>query len=171
MNPRLAFSTLQLATFVLAVYSAASSSSPSSLLSKSIVGGSTELKQRPEEASTLFGVTRKNKGPEDESIYVVKRDGSKEPLEKKKVGLCKFYWVQKSKQLLWIVFLNHSFARYHSQLDFGASPKLGCRIPWKGRKDFVDNPRFGIIDGLYHAGHVPRCEFLWDRYSGGGNSR
>ena len=99
MNPRLAFSTLQLATFVLAVYSAASSSSPSSLLSKSIVGGSTELKPRPEEASTLFGVTRKKKAQEDESIYVVKRDGSKEPLEKKKVGLCKFYWLQKCLQL------------------------------------------------------------------------
>ena len=86
MNPRLALSTLQLATFVVAVLSSASSSSPSPLLSKSIVGGS--LKPPVEETSTLFGVTRKNVAPEDEAIFVVKRDGSKEPLEKKKVGHC-----------------------------------------------------------------------------------
>lgn len=84
MNPRLALSFLQLGTFVVAVLSSASPSSPSPLLSKSIVGGS--LKPPAEETSTLFGVTRKNVAPEDEAIFVIKRDGSKEPLEKKKVG-------------------------------------------------------------------------------------
>lgn len=75
-------------------------SHPSSLLAKSIVGGSTELKPPPEETSSLFGVSRKNVVPENESIYVVKRDGSKEPLEGKKV--CVFRksccWSQTSLQ-------------------------------------------------------------------------
>lgn len=64
--------------------------SPSTLLSKSIVGGSTEVKPHPdEEASTLFGVTRENSN-ENDVIYVEKRDGSKQPLDGKKVSVSSF---------------------------------------------------------------------------------
>ena len=67
--------------------SSSSPSHPSTVLSKSIVGGSTTVKSPPDETSTLFGVSRKNVAAEDDSIYVVKRDGSKEPLEGKKVSV------------------------------------------------------------------------------------
>lgn len=60
-------------------------SNPASLLAKSIVGGSTQIKTPPEETSSLFGVGRVKLASENESIHVVKRDGSKEPLEAKKV--------------------------------------------------------------------------------------
>ena len=86
IRPLLTFAIFQLAALVSGVDSTASSSSPSSLLSKYIIGGSTQLKPPPEETSTLFGVSRKNVAPEDEAIYVVKRNGAKEPLEGKKVG-------------------------------------------------------------------------------------
>jgi len=89
------FALLNLAAVVSGVHSSASSlspsrtlsteSHPSSLLSKSIIGGSTELKPLPEEPSSLLGVGRNDVASENECIYVVKRNGSKEPLEEKKI--------------------------------------------------------------------------------------
>jgi hypothetical protein len=58
---------------------------PSSLLLKSITGGSTELRSGSDETPSLFGVDRNNIGSDDESIDVQKRNGSKERLEEKKV--------------------------------------------------------------------------------------
>jgi len=57
---------------------------PSSL-SKSITGGSTELRSHRVETSSLFGVNRNNIASEDEFIDVQKRNGSKERLEEKKI--------------------------------------------------------------------------------------
>lgn len=82
------FALCNLSAVVSGVHSSASSSSqgyPSSLLAKSISGGSTDLKPLPEETSSLFGIGRNSVAPEDETIHVVKRDGSKEPLERSKV--------------------------------------------------------------------------------------
>lgn len=82
------FAVFNLSAVVSGVHSSASSSSqghPSSLLAKSISGGSTDLKPLPEETSSLFGIGRNSVAPEDETIHVVKRDGSKEPLERSKV--------------------------------------------------------------------------------------
>jgi len=82
------FAVFNLSAVVSGVHSSASSSSqghPSSLLAKSISGGSTDLKPLPEETSSLFGIGRNSVAPEDETIHVVKRDGSKEPLERSKI--------------------------------------------------------------------------------------
>jgi hypothetical protein len=66
---------------------------PSSLLSKSITGGSTELRSRRDETPSLFGVDRNNIASEDEFIDVQKRNGSKERLEEKKVRSSLFFVV------------------------------------------------------------------------------
>jgi len=76
------FAILNLARLAWGIHSSAS---PSSLLSKSIVGGSTELRSPPDEASTLFDVSKNGANAEDELIFVEKRNGSKEPLERMKI--------------------------------------------------------------------------------------
>jgi hypothetical protein len=86
------FAILNLTAVVSGIHSPptpSTASHPSSLLAKSIIGGSTELKPPPEEVSSLFGVVQSNDVPEKEPIHVVKRDGSKEPLEGKKVCIGK----------------------------------------------------------------------------------
>ena len=82
--PLWSFAVLNLARLAWAVHSP---SPPSSLLSKAIVGGSTVIRSPPDEASTLFGVSTKNVDSQDELIYVEKRNGSKEPLERIKVSV------------------------------------------------------------------------------------
>eukprot|EP00535_Pseudo-nitzschia_heimii_P012285 CAMPEP_0197195194 /NCGR_PEP_ID=MMETSP1423-20130617/30622_1 /TAXON_ID=476441 /ORGANISM="Pseudo-nitzschia heimii, Strain UNC1101" /LENGTH=899 /DNA_ID=CAMNT_0042648765 /DNA_START=210 /DNA_END=2909 /DNA_ORIENTATION=+ len=57
----------------------------SSLLSKSFSGGSTEIKPQTEDVSSLFVLDRNNVVPENESVYVTKRNGSKELLERNKI--------------------------------------------------------------------------------------
>eukprot|EP00536_Pseudo-nitzschia_multiseries_P007917 jgi/Psemu1/319245/estExt_fgenesh1_pm.C_1920001 len=76
------FAVLNLARLAWGVHSPVS---PSALLSKSIVGGSTELLSPSDEASTLLDVDRKNTDVEDESIHVAKRNGSKEPFDRIKL--------------------------------------------------------------------------------------
>jgi hypothetical protein len=104
------FALFNLSAVVSGVHSSASSEShPSSLLAKSIIGGSTELKPLPEETSSLFGIGRNSVAPENETIHVVKRDGSKEPLKGSKVCFFVVVVCHKISLLLYVLLLTNSF--------------------------------------------------------------